>query len=81
MAVFAMTPQEFIESAPLYTRVKIESFEPPANITRMCLNTPCKRETTWFWTGDIHTNIRGAEPQVDVHYVAYECGLCRANSL
>lgn len=76
-----MTPQEFIENAPLYARVPIRDFAPPASITRMCSNVECRRETTWFETGNVRTTIRGAEPRIDVHYAAYECGLCRHNSL
>jgi len=76
-----MTNQEFIENAPLYTRIPISSFLPPASIMRMCENSKCKRETTWFKTGDLRTIQEGARPDIDLQHVAYECGLCKANSM
>jgi len=48
---------------------------------RMCEKANCKRETTWFKTGNIRTAIEGTRPEIDVQYAAYECGLCHANSL
>jgi hypothetical protein len=76
-----MTPQEFIENAPLYTRIDISDFSPPASITRMCKDDKCKKETTWLETGEVRTTIKGTRPQVDVQYVAYQCGLCGSRSL
>lgn len=76
-----MTPQKFIENAPLYTRIDIKDFRPPTSITRMCNGKNCKRETTWLETGEVRTTIRGTRPQIDVHSVAYQCGLCGSSSL
>ena len=76
-----MTAQDFIEKAPLYTRVPIQSFTPPGSIMRMCENAKCKRETTWFKTGNLRTELQGTRPDIDLHHVAYKCGLCEANSM
>jgi len=76
-----MTNQEFIENAPLYTRIPISSFIPPASIMRMCENSKCKRETTWFKIGNLRTILEGARPDIDLQHVGYECGLCKGNSM
>jgi hypothetical protein len=76
-----MTAQEFVEKAPLYTRVPIQSFTPPGSIMRMCENAQCKRETTWFKAGNLRTELQGTRPDIDLQHVAYKCGLCEANSM
>jgi len=37
-----MTPNAFVEVAPLYTQVEIKNFSPPASITSICEG--CKRD-------------------------------------
>lgn len=76
-----MTPQEFIENAPLYTRVNIREFSPPTSIMRVCETKGCKRATTWLRVGSVRTTIEGTRPEIDVHYVGYQCALCAASSL
>jgi hypothetical protein len=76
-----MTPKEFVESAPLYTRINLNSFRPPDSITRMCDQADCKRETTWFKLGKTRTTTEGANPNITVEHVSYECGLCKSSSL
>jgi hypothetical protein len=76
-----MTPTEFVENGPLYTRIKLESFNPPGSIMRICDQPTCKRETTWFRLGKTRTITEGSDPKIDVQHVSYECGLCKKSSL
>ena len=76
-----MTTREFIENAPLYTRVDIRNFSPPASIMRMCDDTECKTPTTWLRKGSIRTEIEGTRPEIDIRYVGYQCGHCGDSSL
>lgn len=74
-----MTRQEFIETAPLYTRINITNFSPPESITKMC--SPCGKETTWRKMQK--TKITVAEPGPDIPFdvAGYSCALCRKNSM
>ena len=74
-----MTPSEFIETAPLYTWMKIINFEPPDSITRMCSSDLCKRETTWFSVCKTHETIV-TTPKISFHHVGYTCALCKNKS-
>jgi hypothetical protein len=47
-----MTPQEFIENAPMYTRVEIKTFEPPYSVTRLL-----------SWISDVGAKQRGRKRQ------------------
>jgi len=76
------TPQEFIESWPLYTKADIAGFFPPESITRMCGNSDCKRETTW--SRIVNTDATaGGHPNAYIafSYTAYVCVLCRKQIL
>src|ERR1051325_5187552 len=64
-----MTPQEFIETAPLYTRVEITDFSPPNSITRMC--DVCKKETTWYRISELQSNTIETGPQITYHVTGY----------
>jgi hypothetical protein len=75
-----MTSQEFIESAPLYTKYEVEDYEPPASITRMCPSDRCKKETTWERSDVTSFRIQTAQPEISFKTVAYTCVLCRQNS-
>jgi hypothetical protein len=75
-----MTPQEFIERAPLYSRVELRDFKPPESITRMCASATCKRETTWLQRDNTGCPI-DVTPQIQVDAAGFVCGLCRSNSL
>ena len=76
-----MTREEFIENAPLYTRVELADFSPPQSITRTCGNKRCKRETTWLNRVTTRVDINGISPTVQLSVVGYMCGLCQHNSL
>src|ERR1700678_3833539 len=67
-----MTPaQEFIEKAPLYTQFRINSFFPPASISRVC--GICGKETTWTQRKceDLYTVC-----EISGYIVTYQCVLC-----
>jgi hypothetical protein len=70
-----MTSREFIETAPLYTRVAISNFQPPDSIMRMCDSKNCRKETTWKTGGKFNT------PERDISGVSYRCGLCGQKSV
>jgi hypothetical protein len=81
MEQMVMSPQEFIENAPLYTRIVLENFTPPPSITRMCIRATCKKDTTWFKTGDNLTcALSGTIPEIQFKAVGYKCGLCMRDS-
>jgi len=73
-----MTPQEFIENAPLYTRIEIIDFEPPNSITLLC--TRCKKETTWLSSGKIDQSVN-TDPKIYFKIVGYTCCLCDGTAL
>jgi hypothetical protein len=70
----AITAREFIETAPLYTRVAITDFQPPDSIMRMCTSKDCRMETTW------NAVDRFATPQKEVCGLSYICGICHAKT-
>lgn len=76
-----MTPQEFIENAPLYTRVAIKSFSSPQSITRICSSPGCKKATTWQRSDLEDHTLQVANPEIRFDAVSYTCVLCGANSL
>jgi hypothetical protein len=76
-----MTPSAFVENAPLYTQVQIESFTPPQSITRHCERSSCKKETTWSIGDRQSSTIKAAYTELSFRAVAYVCGLCRNNNL
>jgi len=77
----AMTPHEFIENAPLYTRIGLKDFTPPMSIMRLCTGPKCKKETTWFRTGDIlGCFVNGTTPEMHFKAVGYKCGFCMNDS-
>lgn len=75
-----MTSQEFIENAPLYTRVEIQSFTPPESVTRMCMDKRCRRETTWTKMATGRNILKGGTPEIQIEYVSYMCVLCRCSN-
>jgi hypothetical protein len=76
-----MTSREFIEKAPLYTRIPIRGFIPPPSIMRMCPDKDCKTITTWANVKSLRLRMDGTIPEIDVKTVAYECVNCQRNSL
>ena len=76
-----MTPQEFIQNAPLYTQIELENFAPPTSIMRMCGRKVCKRETTWQRNDTCSVTLQDVSPQISFKIVGYTCALCRNNSL
>jgi len=76
-----MTRQEFIELAPLYNKVEIKNFTPPASITRICNRTSCRRETTWSKGEKLRCRHGDVRPEMVFESVAYCCGLCKNNSV
>jgi hypothetical protein len=73
-----MTPQEFIETAPLYTTIELVDFSPPDSITRMC--TPCKKDTTWNRITGLKAFKVETQPAITFEATGYTCALCRKNS-
>ena len=76
-----MTPQEFIQNAPLYTQIEHEDFKPPNSIMRVCGRKPCKRETTWERNDPGSVTIRDVSPNISFKIAGYTCVHCRGNSL
>jgi hypothetical protein len=74
-----MNPREFIESAPLYTRIGLVGFSPPDSITRMCTNAKCRRETTWSQDTQVRIDITETHPDIRFRIAAYSCVLCSQN--
>ena len=77
-----LTPQEFIETAPLYQSIAIVDFRAPESITRMCYSQKCKRETTWLRMD----TISGGFPKayltgLEFRGAAYRCGLCKGSGI
>jgi hypothetical protein len=75
-----MTPEQFIESAPLYTRFETVDFASPKSITRACSSKTCKRETTWSISGTANTPPNLVSVGA-FKTVVYTCMLCRTNNL
>jgi hypothetical protein len=73
------TPQEFIETWPLYTRAEIQDFEPPSSITRMCRR--CTKETTWSCLNADSVDVSNVDPSRTFRYAAYACVLCQKDSV
>jgi hypothetical protein len=73
-----MTPHEFVESSPLYTRVELKDFTPPGSITRMCYQ--CGKETTWLKSQDPARTNLVTFPRINFDAVGYSCGLCSKDS-
>lgn len=71
-----LTPQQFIEKWPLYTKADIRGFSPPKSITRMC--EQCKKETTWAIVRG-----EGVDPggYFEVRIPGYQCSLCEKERL
>lgn len=76
-----MTPREFIETAPLYTRIAISNFEPPISIMRMCTYKDCKKETTWKAAGNYNAAFGHAGTTAGIRGISYSCGLCGSQGL
>lgn len=76
-----MTPNQFIENAPLYTKVQIIDFKPPNSITRFCERSSCLKETTWLVGTTLEGNAKAENGSFDFNAVPYACGLCRQNTL
>lgn len=74
-----MTPNEFIENAPLYTQAQIKEFSPPHSIMRSCEG--CKKETTWLMGDALDENIAAGHTQTLFKVVAYSCALCSLANL
>jgi hypothetical protein len=81
MKARSMNRHEFIETAPLYTRIELVGFYPPDSITRMCTGALCKRETTWSINSRQTVSCEGARDDVDFKVAAYTCVLCKQNSM
>lgn len=75
-----MTPQEFIQNAPLYTQIELENFVPPTSIMRVCGRNPCKRETTWQRDESVGVTLKDIRPEISFKIAGYICVLCRNNS-
>ncbi len=75
-----MTPDKFVENAPLYTRIEIKDFRPPDSITRMCTSARCKKETTWLRGAIIESVFKDARPEIYFKAIGYTCGLCSESS-
>lgn len=73
------TPEEFIESWPLYTRAEIVDFDPPKAISRKC-GGPCKKETTWSQRKGSFVQCEVGS-KFDFFAVSYVCELCKDSSL
>jgi len=76
-----MTPNQFIENAPLYTQVQMIDFMPPDSITRICERSSCMKETTWLIGTTLEGNAKAENSSFDFRAVPYACGLCRQNTL
>jgi len=75
-----MTAQEFVEKAPLYTRVEIEDFSPPSSVTRMCSQPSCRKETTWLQSSTAEIAFKELSPAIRFKSAGYMCVLCRQAS-
>ena len=75
-----MNATKFIESAPLYTRYPIESFNAPKSIMRTCGSKECCQVTTWSLL-DVERFDLKTTPQITTHTAGYECVKCENNSL